>query len=98
MIDTDKLGFEAADLGDNRSDHVGGFFAALSQVLPKRARHRSLGGIDIDDDIGGGTGGTFAKVNYLFDGQKKKGEDQEKNGGSLELGLHLIKSIQKLNV
>lgn len=60
MVNADKLGAKFLDLGDNRADHVAGFFAALGEILPERGGNRALKGFGVNYNIGRNRGGAFA--------------------------------------
>ncbi len=60
VVDTDQPGAKSFNFINYRSNHVVGFFAALGKILPKGGGNISLGRGDVNNNIGGNSGGTFA--------------------------------------
>lgn len=78
MINTDKVGLKRADRDGDGRNHIDVFFAALSQVTPKK------GGVSgnylgsIDKDMGGSRGGEVTPVKDFFDKKDQKREGNKK--------------------
>ena len=76
VIDADKLGLKEAKLVHDRADHVTGFLATLSYILPKIGRYSADCGFRIDGNIGGNARSGTAKIEDFFDGKNENGEEK----------------------
>lgn len=81
MINADQFRLKGAEEGNGGFDHVGGFLAALGEVLPEGGGDWTLSLAGVDDDIGGGAGGTFTKFQDFINGEnyQRKQQKEEKS-------------------
>ncbi len=81
VVDSDVLGSNGFDLGDNRGKHVDRFFASLGEVLPEVLGQKAVDFLSVDDDVGIKNSGFFAGVNNFFETKKKEGEKEKEKDG-----------------